>query len=220
VLAKCYKHKPTPESVPFISPFQKKKIKMAQAVEPFEFIIVLDFEATCWKNKTDPEIIEFPSVVINVKKRIIVDSIEQFVKPVRNPKLSEFCINLTSIKQTEVDGGMPLKEALFRHYAWSRKYSNSVLCTMGSWDLKTALPNDAERKKIKVKPYYKQWINLKTPFESIYRQKKASMTAMLAHLNMPLDGTHHRGIDDCKNIAKIAIRMLADGWLPKVTDYF
>ena len=52
----------------------------------YEYLIVLDFEATCWDNnnsekKDTHEIIEFPSVVVDINQKKIVDKIEQFVKP-------------------------------------------------------------------------------------------------------------------------------------------
>lgn len=45
------------------------------------------------------EIIEFPAVLVDAKKRKIVDHFQAFVKPSINPKLSEFCIKLTGITQ-------------------------------------------------------------------------------------------------------------------------
>ena len=40
---------------------------------------------------------------------------------------------------------------------------------------------------------------------------------MLTTLKMDLEGRHHSGIDDCKNIGRIATRMLEDGWRPALT---
>jgi len=37
------------------------------------------------------------------------------------------------------------------------------------------------------------------------------MTDMLAFLGLELKGRHHSGIDDCRNIAQVLIRMLRDG---------
>ena len=80
----------------------------------YKYIIVLDFEATCQDENSSQkkqgdvnEIIEFPSVVIDisVSPPKIVDEIQQFVKPAYNPKLSNFCKNLTSITQQQVDSG-------------------------------------------------------------------------------------------------------------------
>lgn len=38
-------------------------------------------------------------------------------------------------------------------------------------------------------------------------EKGIGMERALKMLDLPLDGTHHRGIDDAKNIAKIFVRI-------------
>jgi len=37
------------------------------------------------------------------------------------------------------------------------------------------------------------------------------MDKMLEYLNLTLDGKHHSGIDDCRNISKILGKMVKDG---------
>lgn len=49
-------------------------------------------------------------------------------------------------------------------------------------------------------------------------RKAYGMTGMLQKLSLPLDGTHHRGIDDCANIAKVVQRLVLDGCKFKVTS--
>jgi inhibitor of KinA sporulation pathway (predicted exonuclease) len=114
---------------------------------PFDYLAVLDFEATCWDNSNYHEIIEFPTVIVDVKTRKIVDRIEQFVRPTVRP----FCHKLTTITQAQVDGDVSLAEALKAH----EKYPNSIFVTCGDWDLKTMLPQDAARNKLKVPPLYR-----------------------------------------------------------------
>lgn len=183
----------------------------------YKYLAVLDFEATCWDGSDEHEIIEFPTVIVDIESGKVIDKLEQFVKPSKISKLSDFCKQLTSIKQEQVDSGISLQEALDTHYRFIQKYTPSILVTCGDWDLKTMLPKDAMHNKINVPNYYNKWINIKIPFHMRYFVKKLSMTIMLAHLNLKLMGTHHRGIDDCQNIAQIAIKMLADGWNPEIT---
>jgi hypothetical protein len=40
---------------------------------------------------------------------------------------------------------------------------------------------------------------------------------MLKHLKMDLVGRHHSGIDDCRNLARIVIRLIEDGATLDVT---
>ena len=188
---------------------------------PFETLIVLDFEATCWpeghRKAKDHNIIEFPSVALSTQGEVLGE-IEQFVKPVKCPIVSEFCTKLTTITQEQVDNGIPLREALNAHRQFTHQFPNSVLVTCGDWDLKTMLPQDTKLNKFEAPRYYRRWINLKEPFQKLYGVKgSASMKSMLSHLGLQLEGVHHRGIDDCRNIARIAAKMLADGWVPQVT---
>ena len=48
-----------------------------------------------------------------------------------------------------------------------------------------------------------QHINLKAVFAKMRKMKQCGMKAALQMLEIPLDGFHHRGIDDARNIAKI-----------------
>ena len=85
--------------------------------------------------------------------------------------------------------------------------------TCGNWDLKICLPNETKSKGIKVQKYFCSWINIKKAFPSKkYKVKKVGgMKYMLKVLKLPLVGRHHSGIDDCKNIAACAIKIMKDG---------
>jgi len=48
------------------------------------------------------------------------------------------------------------------------------------------------------------YINVKTLFAQLHPiRKSVGMDRVLKELKFPLEGTHHRGVDDVKNIAKI-----------------
>ena len=95
----------------------------------YQYLAILDFEATCEKDTTDHEIIEFPTVIIDLKTNTIIDRFEQFVKPKERVLLSDFCKNLTSITQEQVDSGIPLSDALTRHASFMSKYPNNIFAT-------------------------------------------------------------------------------------------
>lgn len=44
------------------------------------------------------------------------------------------------------------------------------------------------------------------------------MAGMLNSLRLDLDGKHHCGLDDCRNIAKIVRKMIEDGCIIEVID--
>jgi ERI1 exoribonuclease 3 len=179
---------------------------------PYDYLAILDFEATCWEDTKEHEIIEFPTVIVDCRTRKVVDRIEQFIRPAFNPTVSPFCHKLTTITQEQVNGGITLAEALRAHQKFMAQYPNSIYVTCGDWDLKTMLPQDAARNKIRLPPSYSRWINIKHVFMKEYSWKKnTGMPGMLAACGLTLEGTHHRGIDDCVNIAAIAMHLLGRG---------
>jgi len=66
--------------------------------------IIFDLEATCWDQweKNDNETIEIGAVKVSDSKEII-DEFETFIQPIKYPKLSKCCKDLTSIEQSDVD---------------------------------------------------------------------------------------------------------------------
>lgn len=187
------------------------------------YICVLDFEATCWNDKnidkSEIEIIEFPSILFKLdstnKKLEKISEFHEYVKPVIHPILSDFCTQLTGIKQEVVDNSDVFANVFKRHNEWLKKYVKNfdelVFLTCGAWDLKTQLPRELKNKKLKNREEYKYYINIKDEFEYFYKTKANGMIAMLQYLKLSLDGRHHSGIDDCRNISKILIKMVNDG---------
>ncbi|CAN0242565.1 unnamed protein product [Ectocarpus sp. 13 AM-2016] len=67
-----------------------------------------------------------------------------------------------------------------------------------------------------VPPHFNSWANIKE--DVMYRATRQSqrrprggkvsgMPAMLSALGLVLEGRHHSGLDDCRNIARIAIEL-------------
>jgi len=79
-----------------------------------DYILVIDFECTCTNDNSLElmEIIEFPIIVIDVKKREIANTFTSFVKPTVNPILSEFCTQLTGITQEQVNKANTIDKVL------------------------------------------------------------------------------------------------------------
>lgn len=204
--------------------WHKPKGKLAQelkfSTDPYEYLLILDFEANCIENGTleCQEIIEFPVVPIDVKNlKVMEDKIfHTYVKPTVVPKLTEFCTKLTGITQAQVDQGITLGDTLVKLHQWLKdngfNYQNSTFVTCGKWDLNTCLRNEAAYKGIQTPDYLRKFINIKDAWMSHFCEPKApGMPGMLDSLKLALDGKHHSGIDDSKNIAKIAIELLKRG---------
>ena len=165
------------------------------------------------------EIIEFPSVLYKIDHRetiTFVDEFHEYVRPVNHPILTEFCTELTGIKQETVDSADILENVWMRHSEWLRKHANServVIMTCGAWDLRTMLPLEVKNKGLQrlYAHHYKQYCNIKEVFQMHYGRKAGGMTDMLTKLNIELTGRHHSGIDDTRNIAKIFLEMKQNG---------
>ena len=71
--------------------------------------LVVDLEATCCNRnsfpRTEMEIIEIGAVMTDSQFEVI-DEFQSFIKPVRHPELTDFCKELTTISQQEVDSAL------------------------------------------------------------------------------------------------------------------
>lgn len=195
-------------------------------------LVVLDFEATCDdKNPPKPqEVIEFPSVLLSWPELALVDEFEAFVRPVHHPQLTDFCRELTGIEQHEVDAAQPFANVLTGHLAWLAKNGLPIvpthgselpyaLLTCGDWDFRTLFPAQlATAGFAHVPAPYRRWINVKMSFAEWTKSRAGSMVEMLEALNLELEGRHHRGIDDSRNIAKIVRALAQNGAALEVTS--
>lgn len=203
------------------------------------YIVILDFEASCWNgsiNKEKMEIIEFPSVLVkwnvvkNTTKRI--GEFQRYCKPKSKEKLTKFCTDLTGITQKMVDHGCTFREALAAHDKWLRKCipkydmrSDVYIMTVGHWDINIQFPRDVRRWGISKKgihKVYKKYVNIKEAFISYLSKKNMlktkkgyGMKGMLDFLTLELEGRHHSGIDDCKNTTKILEALIEMGMTPE-----
>ena len=68
---------------------------------PLRYLLILDFEATCGDPfpRKEMEIIEFPTLLFNIRTKEVEATFHEYVRPVRHTTLTEFCTNLTGIEQ-------------------------------------------------------------------------------------------------------------------------
>lgn len=172
----------------------------------FNYYLVLDLEATCCdKGSIAPnnmEIIEIGAVMVESETLTIVDEFQTFVKPMRHTILTEFCKSLTSIAQTQVEIAPTYPEAIALLKNWLSGYSNGVFGSWGDYDRKQ-FKQDSNFHQLPFPITYPH-INLKQLFtETQGLGKRYGMAKALELVGLPLEGTHHRGIDDARNIAKL-----------------
>lgn len=107
---------------------------------PFQYLVVLDFEWTADNRRPMlpvSEITQFPSVLVRLQGRasVVVDEFNSYVRPILNPRLTPFSIELTGITQDMVDASPPLQEVLPQYLEWLRQHG--LLCDRnqrkGAW---------------------------------------------------------------------------------------
>ncbi len=172
--------------------------------------VIFDLEATCWQDSTPlqkMEMIEIGAVMLDGKSYQAVSDFEHFVKPSINPELSDFCINLTGIKQNKINTASDYKTVFGLFLDWIGEGSLK-LCSWGKFD------NDLfkiENKRINAAfpKNFKGHINLKELYSKAFNAKPSiGLMEALHKRNMTFQGKHHRGIDDARNIARIAQMIL------------
>lgn len=167
--------------------------------------VIVDLEATCWETGTSRdrmEIIEIGAVLLETSAGPVSREFATFVKPVASEELSDFCIGLTSIRQKDVDAAEPFWSVFPRFLEWIGE-EPFRLCSWGAYDL-NQFRQDTARHNIALPASFENHINLKKEFSRLQAVKPMGMKGALALMGIPLEGTHHRGIDDARNIAKLA----------------
>ena len=83
-----------------------------------------------------------------------------------------------------------------------------TLCSWGAYDL-NQLRQDCERHRLELPVSLEKHINLKQEFALKMNVRPCGMAKALRIAGLELEGTHHRGIDDARNIAKLARLILS-----------
>lgn len=174
--------------------------------------IIYDLEATCWENQQGQvsETIEIGAIKINEYAEI-EDTFSQFVKPIVHPFLSPFCINLTSITQVDVNRADKFYAVIQDFQDWIDIFEEEyLLCSWGNYD-KTQLVKDCQLHDMEWE-WLDAHINLKAQYQDIRKlSKPCGLKKAVTREGFEFEGTHHRGIDDAYNLAKI-FGKLFDVW--------
>jgi inhibitor of KinA sporulation pathway (predicted exonuclease) len=167
-------------------------------------LLVVDLEATCWgpgeHRAAEMETIEIGAVLLEPGPATAAREFQTFVRPVRHPELSPFCRTLTTITQVEVDAAEQFPHAFARFLAWIGDPGEALFASWGDYD-KNQFHRDCRQHGVAY-PFGRHW-NLKRAVARRIGRKPAGMETILAELGLALEGVHHRGIDDARNITRI-----------------
>ena len=173
-------------------------------------ILVIDVESTCWDVPPPrgqiSEIIEVGLCVVDVEKLVRIEKRCILVRPVRS-QISEFCTQLTTLKDDDFLTAGTLADAvgiLKREY----RSLDRLWASWGDYD-RNQLQRCCQDQAVAY-PFGGRHLNAKTLLGVAHGlPKEPGLDAACAHLGLPLEGTHHRGVDDAWNIAGILCRLLA-----------
>ncbi|XP_041368570.1 3'-5' exoribonuclease 1-like [Gigantopelta aegis] len=210
--------------------YKKQSLMKAHIKSPgntkFDYLLVIDYEATCMENNTNykHEIIEFPGVLIDVQEMKIVDEFHCYCKPQLNRRLTAFCTQLTGITQEKVDAAAEFPEVLSRFQEWMsshhlHEYYKVAIVTDGPWDMSRFMFTQCQLSGICYPRWAKKWINIRKLYSNYYQCRRCRIEEMLSRLGMKFEGNLHSGIDDARNIARIAMHMLKDGCAFKLNEF-
>lgn len=180
--------------------------------------IVVDFEATCWewrkhpefkeKQEREMEIIEIGAVQVDPETFEITDEFDIFVQPVQNPKLSDFCRELTTITQDQVDDAPQYDEAMEIFIDWMGDPQEVTFASWGGDHM--MFRNECQRKDVPYPPWnpwdikdeFCRWFHLRHHLPLSWSLRFGLHKAM-DMLRIKFEGTPHRGIDDARNTARV-----------------
>ncbi|WP_375573174.1 3'-5' exonuclease [Ahrensia marina] len=174
------------------------------------FILAVDVEATCDDQGRIPrgemEIIEIGAVLLDAKLDQ-VGEFQTFIRPFKNPVLTPFCIELTSISQDEINNAPTVHEAFRALGAWLQTFQPFSWCSWGDYDQKQ-FKQDSVRTGAPW-PFPGPHFNAKQLYADKTLGRKLGLAEAIEDQGLEWVGTHHRGIDDARNVARILQRVLS-----------
>jgi inhibitor of KinA sporulation pathway (predicted exonuclease) len=190
---------------------------MANRKKLHDKLVIIDLEATCDEPRPtwQSEIIEIGVCLLDPRTLTISGVQGIMVKPVASP-VTPFCTGLTTITQEMLDKeGISLPEAmsiLENDYKLDRR----TWASWGDYDRKQFL-KDCSAKGIQFPGESRTHLNLKSiiTVENGWIQE-VGLDAALEMFQLKMEGTHHRGVDDAKNIARIYQKHLRKVRYPNV----
>lgn len=176
-----------------------------------QYTLAVDVEATCDTdgkiNRKDMEIIEIGAVLLDSDYNVIGE-FQSFIKPFKNPILTDFCKQLTHITQEDVDNAPSVYEVFNQLGAWLKDYQPMVWCSWGDYDYKQ-FQVDCARSGASW-PFIGSHFNAKKKCAEVTNNPKRGLHEAVEELGLKWIGTHHRGIDDARNIAQIFNLIMKD----------
>ncbi|VVP37257.1 hypothetical protein PS893_04668 [Pseudomonas fluorescens] len=187
---------------------------------PYRYLYCVDLEANCDEvGESEPsrplavvpdqmETIEIGLVVIDLETLEVVDEFQRFVRPQINPVLTDFCKQLTSIQQADVEGAGTYVEVGLELGAFIARYADAAWASWGDYGVRQ-LERDAGFAACPSLLAGLQHFNVRKWHKGLYDDQPKSLKQTVESLGLVWQGIYHRGIDDARNMASIVKEMLS-----------
>jgi inhibitor of KinA sporulation pathway (predicted exonuclease) len=176
--------------------------------------LVIDLEATTDEGGwpvAEMEIIELGASLVNRDGRER-DHFQRFIRPLRRPRLTHFCRELTHISQASIDAAAPLDAVWVAFERWLQPFAGEIegWVSWGDYDRQQLLLAWAEQgihSLLAQVPH----INLKQRFAKARKlQRPTGLNAALQLAGLHFNGQQHRALVDARNTARLLPLALPD----------
>ncbi|MHA6493372.1 exonuclease domain-containing protein [Pseudomonas borbori] len=169
--------------------------------------LVIDLEATTdeggWPLH-EMEIIEIGASLVTADGRE-VDHFQRFVKPARRPVLTDFCCELTHIRQADVDRAAPLASVWLQFERWLLPHQPRLVgwASWGEYD-RRQLEQDWQQNQLSSHLSTIAHMNLKRRFAEARRLPRSiGLVSALQLAGLQFVGQQHRALTDARNTARL-----------------
>lgn len=173
------------------------------------FAIVVDVEATCTDKNEFPreemEIIEIGAVCLDENDEVR-GTFQSYIRPLKHPQLTDFCKELTTIKQEDIDLSYTFNTVMPQFLQWVKNITcrnDYIFYSWGNFD-KNIFKRQCIEDNIDARVFLSKHKNAKTLFAAENQLKKeVGVGGALKIKKMKFEGTPHRADSDAHNIARL-----------------
>ncbi|XP_077992281.1 3'-5' exoribonuclease 1-like [Glandiceps talaboti] len=203
-----------------------------------DYYLCIDLEATCIDRDLPanglspnfkPEIIDIAAIILDSKRLEKVGEFQSYCRPVKHPKLAEFCLELTKISQETVDKADEFPDVWGRFIDWLKSNKLKPLSQTPNFQLVTDGPFDCDKyfyiqfdvSEMTFPRFARQFVELKTEYKAFKRRrdrKYPKLSEMAGGLGLDTDRASHKALADVKCVADIIqtlLRRQGDKYIPK-----
>ena len=188
-----------------------ERSKSRKLQSQFSYLICLDLEYTCWENSIqddwpDPQ---FPAEILQVGMAVFdliqgqcLNNFSAYVRPVLNPRMSDYCVNLLRISQNIIDDSPALPQVINKISSFLSDYGDdsTLVCAFGP-DCKRFV-DDATRhhRESPFRPY--ACLNLQQEAAKVMgmADKWPEREHIKQHFQLPPSANRHDALDDALDV--------------------